>query len=192
MPYVDLYNFCQDLSLPISRRKIKPKLLELTNKEKLAIAVSSNLKAPDCRGLFLSINSKSDWVKQNGCDVIVLSRDIFSKSNSPTSNYCMERFITIKEMMHLFDDDTEACDSGESFDQLVAQFVGTEADRTPQFTSEIRCFWRALGLLCPEDKRLEFIKEKRDKYEIALLLRMPEQYVENLFTPSYLTILEKC
>jgi hypothetical protein len=185
MSYNELYQHFKNSELPVSRKEIKTELLNVTGKNKLAITVSSSLVASDCRGLFASVESDCAWVKQHGCDVVVLSRDIWSKSKLPTSNYCMERFITVKEMMHLFDGEDEACDTGEDFDALVAQFVGTQADRTPQFVSEIKCFWRALGLLCPEDKRLAFADGDLSDYEIALQLRIPEQYVENLFSTSF-------
>lgn len=192
MSYADLYNYCQNLPIKISRNAVKAKLLELTDKEKLPTVLSHSLKAEDCRGLFMSVQSNSPWVRQHGSDIIVLSREIWNKS--PNGNMCMERFIIVKEMMHLFDEEIEACDNGNSFDELVQQFLQTTTEVTPEFESEIKCFWRALALLCPNYQIEIFQKELDNRgdvdletmyYDFALRLRIPQQYVPHLFTDRF-------
>lgn len=192
MSYKQLFDHCQNLPIAISRNAIKAKLLEITGKEKLPVVLSRSLRAKDCRGLFLSVESNSDWVRQNGSDVVVLSHEIFNKT--PNGNMCMERFIIVKEMMHLFDVPEEMCDTGDEFDNLVQLFLQTTSEFTPQFNSEVDCFWKALGLLCPQDKIPEFQNELDNRgetdvatvyYDIALRLRIPQQYVPHLFTDRY-------
>lgn len=127
------------------------------------------------------------WLRHNR-----FIHEIWNKSH--TGNMCMERFIVVKEMMHLFDDDDEKCDTGEAFDDLVQLFLQTTTETTQPFESEIKCFWRALGLLCPQSYIPEFQKEIDERgdsdldtvyYDIALRLKIPQQYVPHLFTERY-------
>lgn len=193
MSYTNLRQSCSDLSIPVSRATIKERLLSETGKEKLAICASGNITSEVCRGLFFSIESDTIWAAQNGSDVVVLARDMLK--GSPTCNRCMERFVTVKEMMHLFDTEAEYCDTGAEFDNLIDQFQLTTSERTEAFNSEIACFWRALALLCPENERLVFKEQKEsgtiDDYGIALKLRIPEQYVHNLFKEGYEVFIER-
>lgn len=193
MRFKNLHDYFVESGPKVSRREIRDKLLEVTGKEKLPIAVSSSLKAKNVRGMFLSLESESEWVKRYGSDVIVISRDIFSKSD--TGNYCWERFVSVKEMMHLFDTQAEMSDTGERFDAVISQFSLTyTGERTEQMASEVKCFWRALALLCPERHRLQFKQDfaqgKIDTLGIALKFRIPEQYVGNLLLEKYEEILE--
>ena len=127
-------------------------------------------------------NSNSKFVQQCGSCVIVTARDL---------NYCWERFVYLKELMHAFDNPTEATDSGDDFDSLLDELSGPSSTlSTPQAESEAKCFWMALGVMCPEAQRLEYVRKKRanetDDYAIALELRLPEAYVPRLFEQRYL------
>lgn len=96
--------------------------------------------------------------------------------------------------MHIFDDPDEATDSGEDFDQQLAELMGVSSpeQRSPQMTSEIKCFWMALCILCPERNRREFEdgrnQEEIDDFAIGLQLRIPERYVQYLFHKDYTKI----
>ena len=143
----------------------------------------TTLDAAICRGFYLSArNTEHQFVRQLGSHVIVVARGL--------ENY-WERFVFVKEAMHLFDDPTEATDSGEDFDQQLAELMGVSSPerRSPQMTSEIKCFWMALCALCPEETRSEFERERGqgeiDDFTIGLQLRIPERYVQYLFHISY-------
>ena len=192
MSYKNLYDYCQEQTIPISRKVLKSKLLEVTGKEKLAFAVSSNLNPKDVRGMFLSVGSDNAWAAQHGCDVVVLSRGIWAKSEG--GNYCWDRFITCKEMMHLFDTEDEISDTGEKFDQILSAFFMTFDGNSPIVNSEIKGFWRALGVLCPERQRQEFAQKvsagNMTNYDVALKLRIPEQYVGQLLSDRFINGIE--
>ena len=177
--FSELYNYCQSLKPKISRRDILGKTLELT-KAKVK-AVKSGLDIQMCRGLFISANNKENrWVKQLGCNVIVLSRDL---------NYCWERFVYTKELMHLFDKENEVTGDAEHFEKLLTEFGQPSLERPPQSQAEARAFWMALSCFCPEGNRIAFqsqiSKGHIDNYSIALQLRIPAQYVPSLFVPHY-------
>lgn len=191
MPYSDLYDYCQTQPIYVRRNSIKAKILEITGKDKLPIAVSG-LDVSLVRGLFFSIESDCRWVKQFGSDVIVIARDI--QHSRGKGNLCWDRFITVKEMMHLFDTEEEVCDTGQKFDELISQFTMNFDGQNVHMTSEIKCFWRALGVLCPNKDRVE-LKQRFEagnmmKYDIALQLRIPEQYVGYLLHDNYAHFIE--
>jgi hypothetical protein len=144
--------------------------------------VKTTLDPAICRGFYLAArNQSSRLVAQTGSRVIVTARGL---------NRCWERFVYIKELMHLFEDPLSATDNGDAFDELLGEFTGAASTtRSPQLESEIKCFWRALAALCPEELRKTFSQERSknqiDDYSIALQLRIPEQYVPHLFIKDF-------
>lgn len=180
MPYHDLYKFCQTLEPAVSRKVLRKEVLGLTNTEKIREG-RTTLDTKKCRGFFLSANnSEHPLVKQYGSNVIVLAREM---------NNCWDRFVYVKELMHLFDDIEEATDTGEEFEGLLTELLLNTMERSPQLMSEIKCFWMALAAMCPEKYRTEY-KQKRedgflDDYGIALKLKIPTEYVPLLFTDIY-------
>ena len=191
MSYADLCTYCNTLEIHVSRKLVRDKLFELTGR-KIAFAVSSSLNPKDVRGMFLSVCSESTWVKQHGCDVVVLSRAIFAKT--PGGNYCWDRFITVKEMMHVFDTQAECSYTGEKFEAILNSFLINYDGSSAVVESEIKAFWRALGVLCPERYRLAFLDAVRSgtmtNYDAALKFRIPEQYVPFLWHDRYLEMLK--
>ena len=86
------------------------------------------------------------FVKQNGY-VVVTARGL-----PPV----WDRFIFLKELMHIFDDADEATDSGDAFENLLAEFTQhTHTPWSPQMEAEIDSFWMAANAMCPEQSRLE-------------------------------------
>lgn len=182
--FAELYNYCQQFEPKISRKLIKEKALELTGTKKIAV-VKSGLDVDHCRGLYLSAtNTEARIVQQIGSDVIVLARDL---------NYCWERFVFTKELMHIFDQESETTSSPELFEGLLADLdMSSALERSQQMISEIKGFWMALACLCPEKHRQDFANQKAkghlDDYGIALQLRIPQQYVPSLFAQNYAAI----
>jgi len=186
MGYADLYDFCQGFEPHIKRNLVKDKVLELTGTERLSV-VKTELDVAVCRGFYVSArNTEHRLVKQCGGDVIVLAREL---------NRCWQRFVFTKELMHLFDGANEATDSGDKLETLLSEFgTGSPLKRSLMMDSEVKCFWRAMACLCPENLRLQ-LKDQRDgdqidDYSIALTLRIPEQHVPKLFSIRYPDILE--
>lgn len=181
MSYAELYRLCQSRTPPISRNFVRDKTIELTGIDGLSV-MKSGLDTAITRGFYLSArNTDNRFVQQHGKHVIVLARGMTKE---------WERFVCIKEVMHVFDDPLEATDTGGQFEQLLSEFMGAgEMERSLQMTAEIKCFWRALGTYCPEVHRNELAQERDagrlDDYGNSLQLRLPEPYVPALFGETY-------
>jgi hypothetical protein len=185
--YKELYDYCQTLQPKVSRRHILRKTLEITGIDQVK-SIKTSLDIEKCRGFFLSANNTEHRiVQQLGKNVIVLARDL---------NYCWERFVFTKELMHLFDNDQEKTDSSEKFNDLLTEFelLQPMEKRSGPFNSDIEAFWKALACLCPEKNRLEYVatidKGHLDHYGVALQLRIPRQYVHQLFHPNFKQIVD--
>ncbi|MBI4182569.1 MAG: hypothetical protein HY521_01070 [Proteobacteria bacterium] len=187
MGYNLLYRYCQSLDPPVNRNKIRDETKRINGISTLS-TLRTGLDTTACRGFYLSAQNKSHkLVQQFGTHVIAVARGL-------DRNW--ERFIFVKEMMHLFDDSSEATDTGAAFERLLTEMVslGSPEPRSAQLKSEVKCFWMALGVLCPENSRQQFKKDREsnliDDYEISLRLRIPEQYVQHLFRSDYLDIVK--
>ncbi|RFF51740.1 hypothetical protein D0A35_05660 [Xanthomonas campestris] len=97
--------------------------------------------------------------------------------------------VQVKELMHLFDTPTQLVGTPEDLEALVSDLalavpLSTEAGR-----SEALALWRALGVLCPEAQRQEFLRKRNlgaiTDLEIAEQLKIPERYVPHLFRPNF-------
>jgi hypothetical protein len=187
MSFADFYNFCQTLTPKVNRNTLRDEVVRLTGGAPVK-TIKTGLDITVCRGFYLSSrNENHKFVQLHGKNVIVLARDGL--------NHCWERFIYVKELMHLFDDNEEAADTGDKFERMLNELSNGGSETCPQLHSEFECFWKALSSFCPEDLRLEFDKERRagriDDYAIALQLRIPQYYVQRYFEPRYRTIIDK-
>ena len=189
MGYRDLYDYCQGLATPVNRNAIRDKLYELLPDRRVRVVVS-DLNMNFVLGYYVSArNEGCRFVQQcGGKSVIVIARGL---------NRCWQRFVTVKEMMHLFDDPLETTNSAADLETLLADFCGSAepGELTPQMRSEIDCFWMAIGLLCPENVRVD-LQQRREggaisDAEIAQLLLVPAKYVPAFFHPRYKEILSR-
>src|SRR4051794_14338921 len=105
-----LHDYCQTLAPKIHRNQIIGKIKELVGGPKVLV-VKVPLDAKATRGFFLhASNTEHPLVRENGRHIICIS-----KENNP----CWERFVNVKEAMHLFDDDGELTDTQEKFERLL-------------------------------------------------------------------------
>jgi len=185
MKYGDLYDACQ--AAPSVGRKLFRDLIGQGCGVRIKVA-KTDMDVSVCRGMFLSPqNTKHRIVQQLGCAVVVMARN--------GNNRCWERLVETKEYMHVFDGVDEATDSGDEFNLLLKEFtVGASLQRSPQMMGEIKAFWRALGVLCPETHRQQLIKDKEaglSDYQAALRLKIPELYIPSLFEPWFLETMQQ-
>ena len=121
----------------------------------------------------------AEW--SGGAPVVITARKL---------NYCWERFIQVKEAMHLFDCEHQKVGTSELFSSLLNEFVVPTPDRSEGMNSEVRGLWMALGLFCPEEWRRAYAERRAvgeiTDLEIATELRIPEFHVPRLFVPDYL------
>ncbi|MCX7086681.1 MAG: hypothetical protein NTV00_01375 [Methylococcales bacterium] len=136
--FSELYEYCQTLEPKISRSKLKKKVIEMNGVAPIVIKSSMDINVS--RGFFMSVNNPSNNYNLNG-DTIILAREL---------NYCWERFVYTKELMHLFDTEQEQVNDDEKLIELLNSFeVQTIANSQEPFKSELNAFWRALCCLCP-------------------------------------------
>ncbi len=176
-----LFDHCQTLTPKISRNAIINKIKEITGVEKIR-TIKVTLDTTVTRGFFLrATNVEHELVKATGFNVVAIARGL---------NDCWERFVNVKEAMHLFDDDGDLVDTAEKFEQLLNDFSSPTLTTSPQTASDLLGIWMALACLCPEKSRLEFealvAKGQIDNYGIALRLKIPKYYVPLLFRPGNL------
>jgi hypothetical protein len=179
-----LYEYCQTLPVPpkVSRNTIRAKAEELTEMQVIVLKVSLDTEVS--RGLFLTAsNSDSPLVKQaKGKCVIALARGM---------NTCWERFVQVKEMMHMFDCDDEKTSSAAMFHSLLSELEVSvpKQETSKQKASEVKCIWMALACLCPEKLRLQYVesfeKNHIDHDGIAMQLRIPKQVIPSLLHPNF-------
>jgi hypothetical protein len=185
MPYSDLYAHCQSLSPRIPRNAIRDKVLALTGVNRV-VHVRTTLDIERTRGFFLDArNSNHRLVEQLGSHVIVTARGLEQIDVNE------ERFVVLKETMHLFDLDVAATDTGAKFETLLDEFGPTQ-NRSPQSEAEITCFYRALAAICPEAHRLKYAEKREngqiDDYAIGLEIGLPIYLVPDLFRPDFLAM----
>jgi len=181
MSYRGLYDFCQTLTAPIGRNVVLAKVEELCG-EKLTY-IRSGLNPEILLGFFVrASNEEHQFVRQTGGkNVIVIARGIGRQ---------WERLVLFKEMMHMFDDALECTNTSAEFERLISDFCASDlTELTPQYRSEVECFWRAIGVLCPEATRVA-LQQERDNgaltdAQIAERLRVPEKYVPAFFNPKF-------
>jgi hypothetical protein len=108
-----------------------------------------------------------------------------------------QRFVFLKELMHVFDDPDEATDTGDAFERLLAEFTqpDTADQRSPQMESEIDSFWMATNVMCPQNSRAALRDRALNDPEqlpiIAKEIGIPDSYVGYLFAPNYEEIISK-
>lgn len=181
--FKELYDYCQTCTPYIGRSKIRTKLKQILPHAEFMVVIDHGLDPVNVKGYFVSArNTNHAFVKHTAKNVVVIAKDL---------NECWKRFVTIKEMMHLFDDSDEITDSPEKLAAQLNELDGSipNEKRSPQMVSEIRCFWMSLACVCPEAYRAEFAKARAnnetDDYAIAVQLKIPEQYVPSLFRADF-------
>ena len=181
MSYADLYRYCQDLTPPISRKLLIPKVCELTGEQQPILRVHGLDPAVIAGFIVWPGNSAHPFAHHCGTGpTIVVARNL---------NYCWRRFVVIKELMHYFDAVEERLKLPDAFEGLLSEFGAPLPVRSKAMNSEIFGLWMALGVICPELLR-QNLQRKREAQaitdlEIAHQLKMPESYVPALFDPMF-------
>ena len=181
MSYKQVYAQIQGRSIHVPRNFVRDVILAVTGIQSVRV-FRTTLDPTKCRGFYVPArNTNHPFVKQAGTNVIVLSRSL---------NRCWERFVFVKELMHILDSPADATDTGDAFELALTQLTGPGSPRlSVQTVAEINAFWMALGVLCPEPVRQQMKIDRQaghiTDYQIALQLLIPEQYVPRLFHPIY-------
>lgn len=187
MSYSDLYQFRQTLGNYVKHPVIL-KAAQRCSGKRAFMGCDPKLKIADARSYYIALDDpKHEKYSFAGEQNMIF----FSGEN----NKCWKRFVVVKEAMHLFDDSFGSTSSDEEFEALLNEWsVQAPEGRSPAMKSEIRAFWMALGLCCPESDRVEYQKRLKrgemTELEIAQELKMPEQYIPSLLGVSYKKIID--
>jgi hypothetical protein len=184
MCYRDLYDFIQDLDIPVQIPAIRHEIANILPNRRVAV-IEISLDVDLSLGFYLSHRNEDTLYYPGirpGSAVVVLSKDLEPE---------WRRFVELKELMHLFDDPLQSTMTAKDFEQLLAGLCDEvdPAKMSPQHRSEHESMWMALSLLCPENRRTE-VKQRRDDglisdKEIADIFGIPERFVINLCSENY-------
>lgn len=104
----------------------------------------------------------------------------------------MERFVVIKELMHCYFscDDRSATDSQMALETHMRQFFGQSAtSQSLHVNAEYKALWMAMGVLCPERVRLQYLKEyeadERSLDDIVEKIKAPPHIVQQLLSEQF-------
>lgn len=180
MSFKELFEYAQSLEIYIKRNAIRDRAADICGVGRINI-VRSGLDIDKCRGYWLTPqNEDHPLVKQFGTHIVVVARE---------QNRCWERFVIVKELMHLFDTPQQKTSTPKAFTNLLSEFSAPMSVWSDQFHSEVDSFWQALAVLCPQNVRNEFREQRQqDKIgdlDIALKLKIPEAYVPRLFEERF-------
>lgn len=112
-------------------------------------------------------------------------------------NNCWTRFVTCKEMMHVYDEPEERTADRNLFYKLVREIQARPMgeDVSPLFKSEFKAEWMALTLLCPKPLQQGFKRQLGDDEisyrDVALQLRIPERIIPAIMDDYYDEALER-
>lgn len=178
--FKEVYDHCQTLTPVVHRNSVISKIVEVTGTPVRSGRVPLDIKVS--RGIFISnSNTSHPLYKKFGGNIIILAKPL---------NPCWERFINVKEAMHLMDDEAEMTDSSDKFETLLNDWcsipdMGTHAPGL----SDLVAMGMALACLCPETSRREYAEQlaakHMDHFAIAVKLKIPEYHVPLLFSPIY-------
>lgn len=187
MSFNELYDHVQGLDTPVQLDEIRRKISGLLPGRPCRV-VRSELNSDRLLGYYISARNEDTlffgMATAPGRAFIVISSAL---------NNCWSRFVEVKELMHLFDDPLSSTNSGEELETLLSGMCERvePGTRTPQVQSEHECFWMAVALFCPEDKRVELLQRREagsiSDREIAEELKFPERCVPALFSSDYKT-----
>jgi len=181
MPYIELYNRSQNNTVPLSLSWLVNDAQELTWVHGIESKRTDDLDAKICRG-FIIENPSHLFPNFVGNFLIVTSKSL---------NRCWERFVFIKELMHVYDKSISKTDTSEKLDRQLAELANLSSteEMSPQMQDEVRAVWMALGISCPEEKRV-YYKNKLEsgaltEGAVAKEILIPAAYIRHLVSDLY-------
>lgn len=184
MSFRSLYDQAQQLSGKISTNWLRERAIELSSITKVKEQWSGILDTSSIRGFYVEGPIGPPVPLANNESMIVLARSL---------DRHMRRFVYTKELMHVFDLPNEIADTSEKFDIQAERLGDPSAALSPQFMAERKAFWRAVAVLCQEERRVAYLKALEDKRMslevISTSLQMPPRFARHLFRDDFPGIL---
>lgn len=190
MNYNDLYDWAQSQSTKVSTNCIRDQIIS----KGCATSITERwfgFNVEKLWGLFVRgpITLGACVVETDLDFVIAIARDL---------NPQERRIALTKELMHVFDAKKERATDPEKVDSIFKFLSGTTRTIGEVEASEGRAFYRALGVLCPEQERQEYIKQKLSgdvtdyeaDFEFAAKLHLPQFVCGALLDDKFIERLE--
>ncbi|VXD07550.1 conserved hypothetical protein [Sphingomonas sp. T1] len=184
MPYQKLYHKRQGEGDYLPRQWYLDDALELSWVKKVIIKASNKLPKDRARGFVISHGP--NFMHDMNANYTIIVAEGMSRE--------MERFVVIKELMHMYfgpDGGHAATGSAVALDNHFRKFFGNSATITASahVQAEHEALWMALAVICPEHRRLE-LKEavtNRDKgfEDVAALLHIPLHTAKALLSKQF-------
>jgi hypothetical protein len=185
MSFSKLYVAVQQQKGVISTKWLKEQAIALSAINKVKEQWSGVLDMTSLRGFYLEGPIGPPVTLEANESLIVLSRAMCSGALGDH----WRRFVYTKELMHVFDEQAEKTDSPAKFDLQIEKFGDPSLETSAQYRAEGKAFYRALMVLCPEARRLEYKQEINDNKisldVMASALRIPTGFARNLMTDNF-------
>lgn len=101
----------------------------------------------------------------------------------------LKRFALTKELMHVFDADSELTDSRDKFIELVREIQNQPiSDASGMYRSELGTKWMALIILCPKPVRAQLLEQFNSGVsvmELSAQVSLPEYLIPHILDPYY-------
>lgn len=185
MSFSILYDLVQAREPKISTLWLRDQVIDLTEINSVKEQWTGVLDESAVRGFYVEGPQGQPVPLRENESLIVLARSL-------TKDW--RRFVYTKELMHVFDEPEEKTDTPEKFDKHLDHFGDPSPESNAQYRAEAKAFWRALAVLCPEKYRLEqevlFKANQTSLDVVAARLKIPSQYVGELFKDNFLKTLD--
>jgi len=185
MSFANLYAAVQDQMGAVSTRWLKDRAIAESEIIAIKEQWSGVLDATSVRGFYIEGPMGPPVPLADREALIVLAR---AMCLGPTGDY-WRRYVYSKELMHVFDTPEEKADTPAKFDLQIEKFSDPSKAMSPQYRAEIKAQWRALMVLCPEGRRLEFKRQlaanETSPAVVGAALRIPSGYVSELVRDDF-------
>jgi hypothetical protein len=186
MSYAQLYDDIQSFTGKVSTNYIRQKISALTRIRRIKEQWSGELDPKFIRGFYIEGPLGPPANIDRNEVLIVVARELDKH---------MRRMVLTKELMHAFDEEEELTDSQDKFDAQLEKLTSPDKEASPGSRAETKAFWRALGVLCSEERRLNYQKQMAHEEitlpVIAAALQIPVQYVRHYFRADFSSIMRQ-
>jgi hypothetical protein len=190
MSFSDLYEAAQLQEGRISTKWLRQAAIQYSAITKVVEQWSGVIDPAFLRGFYIEGPLGPPVQLAESEALIVLAR---SMCVGPTGDH-WRRLILTKELMHVFDEEEEKASTPEAFDSQIERFSDPSVPVSPQFRAEGKAYWRALAVLCQNDKRLEYktlLANSEISIEVvAATLRLPAVHVREMMRVDFEAIVD--
>jgi len=189
MAFKDLYNAVQEIDGRVKTGALTVLAIEHSDIKHVIEMWSGQIDPDALRGSYIEGPLGPPVVLGEHEALIALSREMCTAK--PHGRY-WRRLVYTKELMHVFDTEEEKSDTEAKFDLQIQKFADPTLEMTPQFRSEAKAVWRAMMVLCQEERRQEFVAKIASgditlDY-IAAAIHFPLPYIHYLLQENYTEI----